>query len=100
MTQAFPSPVVVRIGSVTPQPPKRLGTIIGFVVVVILGATLVPIYFSMRMASSAIQQATSSVPSSIRALQDQRRPIAPAELADFTERRWNCLLYTSPSPRD
>ena len=96
MTQAFPAPVVVRIGGVTPQPPKHLGTIIGVVVVVILGATIIPIVFSLRMASNAIQQATSSVPSSIRALQDQRRPIAPAELSDFTERRWKELDVAPP----
>jgi hypothetical protein len=97
MTQAFPSPVVVRIGGAgATQAPKHLGRIIALVVVIILAATIVPIVFSLRMASSAIEQATASVPSSIRSLQDARRPITPAELADLSERRWKALDVAPP----
>jgi hypothetical protein len=52
------------------------------------------------MASTAIKTATSSIsssiPSSIRTLQDLRKPITPAELADLSERRWKQLDVAPP----
>jgi hypothetical protein len=101
MTPAFPWPVVVppraivQIGRSAPSS-RYVGTIVGVIVAVMLGATIVPVLISTRMASTAIQPATSSVSPQIRALQDSRRPLKPAELADLAERRWKTLDVVPP----
>ena len=98
VTAAAPAPVVVQIGGSEAgrRAGRRVVWVILAIVLISIVVTLVPVWFSVRLARDVVDRTTSMLPSQRR--ETTRSEIVPAELAALPEGQgWKRLEVPPPA---